>query len=313
MMQKTHKKWAVRAIPLLLLFFLSWCDLAWSAAPTRSTPVQTPKVTAPIPSKPGIPMTGPPAGVATSPNTQPGSSLNGAACPLDLSAAPKGDIRDIRGPIHIPDPTLWLFYALGGILLLLLAWAAWKWLGKRKAFRAKTAFEIAFEELEKAKALMTPEKAERFSVMVSDTIRTYIEKRFNMRATRKTTHEFMTIVAAESSGELNRHEKPLHEFLGHCDLAKFARQAFNVEQMQKMHQSAWRFVEETIPKPDEKKAEKGASTVKDEAMAMENGNNGIKGKQRFFTDRLKGLKVPKKEIGNRGFHNTHQVAAAGGR
>ncbi|EFK05525.1 conserved hypothetical protein [delta proteobacterium NaphS2] len=226
---------------------------------------------------------------------------------------PKGDIRDIRGPIHIPDPTHRLFYGLGGILLLLLAWAAWRWLGKRKAFRAKTAFEIAFEELEKAKALMTPEKAERFSVMVSDTIRTYIEKRFSMRATRKTTHEFMMIVAAEPSGELNRHEKPLHEFLVHCDLAKFARQTFNMEQMRKMHQSATRFVEETIAKPEEKNAEKGASKARDEAMAKEKGDNGTKGKQWFFKGRLKGIRVFKKDTGNRGFHNTHQVAAAGGR
>ena len=81
--------------------------------------------------KTGIPITGPSAGVATSPKT-PGSSLNGASCPLDLTTGPKGDIRDIRGPIHIPDPRLWLFYALGGILLALLAWAAWKWFGKRQ-------------------------------------------------------------------------------------------------------------------------------------------------------------------------------------
>ena len=94
---------------------------------------------------------------------------------------------------------------------------------------------------------------------------------------------------------------------------KFARQAFNVEQMQKMHQSAWRFVEETIPKPDEKKSEKGASAARDEAMAKEKGNNGIKGKQRFFKDRLRGLKVSKKEPGNPGFDNRHQIATAGGR
>ena len=322
MMPHAFKKPAGWALLLLFALFLVEGP-AWSAPPTaldssQKSPMNS--VTAPIPSKPGMTIPGPSANAPGKTNL---SKLNNkanatpggtpSACPLTLSTGPKGDIRDIRGPIHIPDPTLWLFYTLGGILLLLLAWAAWKWFNKRKAFRAKAAFEIAFEELEKAKALMTPEKAEKFSVMVSNTIRTYIEKRFSMRATRKTTHEFMTIVAAEPSGELNRHEKPLYEFLGHCDLAKFARQTFNVEQMQKMHQSAWRFVEETIAKPEEKNAEKVAKAAREEAMAKEEGDNGNKGKQRFFKGRFKGIRVSKKDTGDRGLYNTHQVAAAGGR
>lgn len=318
MMPKPFTRSAGWALLLLLALFLAEGS-AWSAPSTSLNPQKSPNnsVTAPIPSKPGAPITGPLINVPgkinlnNKANATPGGTPS--VRPLTLSTGPKGDIRDIRGPIHIPDPTLRLFYALGGILLLLLAWAAWKWFSKRKAFSAKTAFEIAFEELEKAKGLMTPEKAERFSVMVSDTVRTYIEKRFSMRATRKTTHEFMTLVAAEPSGELNQHEKPLQEFLAHCDLAKFARQTFNVEQMRKMHRSAWRFVEETIPKPEEKKAAKGASTVKDKAMATENGKNGIKGKSRFFKDRLKGVQFHKKDTGNQGLRNTRQVAAAGGR
>jgi len=168
---------------------------------------------------------------------------------LAWGAGPKGDIRDIRGPIHIPDPRLWIFYVLGGVLLLLLAWMVWKWFNKRKLHRSKEAFEIAFEELEKAKALMTPGMAERFSVMVSKTIRTYIENRFRMRATRKTTREFMAQMATEPDSELNLQSKPLREFLGHCDLAKFARQTFSHEQMKKMHQSAWQFVDKTRPQP----------------------------------------------------------------
>ncbi len=313
MTSNTLQKRAVRIIPLLLLFFL-WCSgPAWSATSTQPTLQQVPnnKVTAPIPSKPGFPTKGPAAGVATSPN-KPGASLNGAACPLDLTTGPKGDIRDIRGPIHIPDPRLWLFYALGGILLAFLAWAVWKWLGKRQSLRAKTAFEIALEELEKAKALMRPEMAERFSVMVSGTIRTYIEKRFQMRATRKTTHEFIIQVAIDSTSELSRHGEALREFLLHCDLAKFARQRFSREQMEEMHQSAWHFVEETRPQPENEAKKKSAAAADGEAMA-ENGKDGIKGKLGFFKNRLSGVRFPKKESGNPAFNNTHPIATAGGR
>jgi len=221
----TFKQSAVWIIPFLLAFFFLADGLAWSAVSSNSVTQQplSNVISAPIPSK--------------------------ASCPLSLSTGPKGDIRDIRGPIHIPDPRLWIFYVLGGVLLLLLAWMVWKWFNKRKLHHSKEAFEIAFEELEKAKTLMSPEMAERFSVMVSRTIRTYIENRFRMRATRKTTREFMTQMATEPVSELNLQSKPLREFLCHCDLAKFARQTFSHEQMKKMHQSAWHFVDKTRPQP----------------------------------------------------------------
>ena len=221
----TFKQSAVWIIPFLLAFFFLADGLAWSAVSSNSVTQQplSNVISAPIPSK--------------------------ASCPLSLSTGPKGDIRDIRGPIHIPDPRLWIFYVLGGVLLLLLAWMVWKWFNKRKLHHSKEAFEIAFEELEKAKTLMSPEMAERFSVMVSRTIRTYIENRFRMRATRKTTSEFMTQMATEPVSELNLQSKPLREFLCHCDLAKFARQTFSHEQMKKMHQSAWHFVDKTRPQP----------------------------------------------------------------
>lgn len=225
MTSNTFKQSAIWAIPLLLALFFLADGLAWSAASSNSVTQQplSNVISAPIPSK--------------------------SSSPLSLSTGPKGDIRDIRGPIHIPDPRLWLFYVLGGILLLLLAWMIWKWLNKRQSHRSKEAFEIAFEELEKAKTLMSPEMAERFSVMVSRTIRTYIEKRFRMRATRKTTREFMAQMATEPVSELNLQSKPLREFLCHCDLAKFARQTFSHEQMKKMHLSAWQFVDKTRPQP----------------------------------------------------------------
>ena len=221
----TFKQSAVWIIPFLLAFFFLADGLAWSAVSSNSVTQQplSNVISAPIPSK--------------------------ASCPLSLSTGPKGDIRDIRGPIHIPDPRLWIFYVLGGVLLLLLAWMVWKWFNKRKLHHSKEAFEIAFEELEKAKTLMSPEMAERFSVMVSRTIRTYIENRFRMRATRKTTREFMAQMATEPVNELNLQRKPLREFLCHCDLAKFARQTFSHEQMKKMHQSAWHFVDKTRPQP----------------------------------------------------------------
>ena len=248
----TIKKITLWAAPLLVVFVLAE-GMAFSATAVNPDSKQAVNnvLSAPMPSGTNPAATGPPVrlpapGISSATT---GSQPTAPSCPLSLSTGPKGDIRDIRGPIHIPDPRLWFFYVLGGILLLLLAWAGWKWFGKRQSYHVKKAFEIAFEELEKAKALMTPEMAEKFSVMVSKAIRTYIESRFRMRATRKTTREFMSQVTAEPAGELNLHSEPLREFLDHCYLAKFSRKTFSREQMKKMHRSAWQFVDKTRPQP----------------------------------------------------------------
>jgi len=178
--------------------------------------------------------------------------------PSGPTAAPTSmadDIRDIRGPLHIPDPLLWLYYTAGVCLFLIGAAVAWRWLRKRKVLRAKLAFEIAFEQLKRAKALMKPEMGDEFSVAVSNAIRTYIERRFDLRVTRHTTEEFMGRIAAEPSGDLGQYADLLHHFLEHCDLAKFARYMLALDQMKEMHQSAWDFVDKTRPRPEEKTAD----------------------------------------------------------
>ncbi len=317
MMPYTFKKPTGTALLFALTLFFLFEGLAWSG-PSATATTQNQRanniVTAPMPAKPVPSPTG------TSKAQQPiQSPLNNAAssnagsfpsaCPLALGTGPGGDIRDIRGPIHIPDPRSWLLYALGSVLLLFLGWAAVKWFSKRQASRLKSAVEIAFLELEKAKALMVPEKAERFSVMVSGTIRTYIEKRFNMRATRKTTREFIKEVAAEPTSALNPHGPLLKEFLFHCDLAKFARHRFSVSEMERMHESAWRFVNETKPEPEEKTAEK-RGRAKEPVAA---GTDGIKGRKGFFKGGFLDHFPWKAKSRTQGFNGNHQVAAAGGR
>ncbi|OQY47689.1 MAG: hypothetical protein B6240_05585 [Desulfobacteraceae bacterium 4572_87] len=287
---KPSTLWCILWLPVL--FFLTQ-GFAWSAAETQSAPQQAINntVTASIPSKPA------------------------ASCPLSLETGPKGDIRDIRGPIHIPDPRLWFIYALGAALLLFLLWASWKWFRKRQSLPFQTPFEMALDELDKAKTLMNPEMAEKFSVVVSRIIRTYIEKQFGMKATRKTTHEFISQVAAEPDDELNRHSEPLREFLGHCDLAKFARHTFSKEQMREMLRSARHFVMETKPQTEEKETQKGSSSTREKDTSAETFKETRRGGKRFFKGRFKnGLpRFPKKETGIPELNGIHHAATAGGR
>ena len=228
------RRYITRSIALMALVFLMAGGIALAANGPASISGNAPNMPQPTKSQPAQLQPSPPTAVPSS---------------------MADDIRDIRGPLHIPDPLLYLYYAVGVCLFLIGAATAWRWFRRRKVLRAKLAFEIAFEQLEQAKALMKPEMGDEFSVAVSNAIRTYIESRFDLRVTRHTTEEFMARIAAEPSGDLNEYSDLLHNFLEHCDLAKFARYMLTLDQMKEMHRSAWDFVDKTRPRPEEKTAD----------------------------------------------------------
>lgn len=178
--------------------------------------------------------------------TAPPSQTVGAPAAAPATAAE--DIRDIRGPKAVPSPELWLVEAAGTAALVALAYAAWRW-HRRVKSTPKTAGEIALEQLEKALRLMQPETAREFSIAVSEIIRKYIEARFQVRASHQTTEEFLRNLVETSDAMLAGHRELLGDFLGHCDLAKFARWILSADEMKTMHDSARAFVLETGKAP----------------------------------------------------------------
>jgi hypothetical protein len=162
------------------------------------------------------------------------------------------DIRDIRGPKHIPSPWLWSLWLAGGTALAALLYAGWRWNRRRALAAALLPYEIALARLEEARALMQPENAREFSITVSEIVRQYIEVRFRVWAARRTTEEFLHDLLEPSDALLMSHRELLAEFLRHCDLAKFARWILSLEEMNTMLQSAHNFVLETgkMPTPE---------------------------------------------------------------
>jgi hypothetical protein len=100
---------------------------------------------------------------------------------------------------------------------------------------------------------MQPDQAREFSILVSKAVRTYLDHRFEVGMTHCTTEEFLAGLAARPHNPLQPYAGPLRDFLGHCDLAKFAGFALSVPQMEAMHSSAWRLVDETRPRPEDPK------------------------------------------------------------
>ena len=158
------------------------------------------------------------------------------------------DIRDIKPPVEIASGWEWLWWALAGLALVIIALVLWKLL-KRKQAEAATAPPIpahirAKQKLEEALALIAQPKP--FVIAVSDTARHYLEERFEFHAPERTTEEFL--YELQRTELLTRDQKDsLGEFLQQCDLVKFAKYEPGEPELRELHGAALRLVEETEP------------------------------------------------------------------
>jgi hypothetical protein len=169
------------------------------------------------------------------------------------SAAPvANDIRDIKPPIEIPNGWGWLWWTLGVAVFLAALILLWRYVHRRMT-RISIAPPVpahvrAKQKLEEALALISQPKP--FCILVSDTVRFYLEERFNFRAPERTTEEFLRELGVTDllAGE---QKESLAAFLESCDLVKFAKYEPTETELHGLHHSAMKLVEETEPKPVE--------------------------------------------------------------
>ena len=155
------------------------------------------------------------------------------------------DIRDIKPPMAIPNGWEWLWWALGALVLVLLL-LAWRQFLKRVTKASPTppvpAHVRAKQKLEEAMALISQPKP--FCILVSDTVRTYLEERFTFRAPERTTEEFLRELGVTDL-LLPEQKESLGRFLESCDLVKFAKYEPGESELRGLHGSAVKLVEET--------------------------------------------------------------------
>jgi len=182
--------------------------------------------------------------------------------PSMLAAQSTNDLRDIKPPVEIPSGWAWVWWGLTALAAAALLFRAWRYWQKRRSelppvpvipphVRAK-------RKLREALALIGQPR--EFCILVSDTIRWYLEERFTFRAPERTTEEFL--YELRQTNLLTGEQKDsLGEFLKRCDLVKFARYEPGEPELHDLHDSAVRLVEETEPGPATEAPNDGPSAM----------------------------------------------------
>jgi hypothetical protein len=180
------------------------------------------------------------------------ASRGGRASPgwpvLAMSAVSTNELRDIKPPLVIPSGWAWAWWTLAALALIALLFGAWRYWQKRRdempALPVIPPHVRARQKLEEALALLGQPR--EFCILVSDTIRWYLEERFEFRAPERTTEEFLYELKSTDLLAPDQKES-LAEFLKSCDLVKFARYEPREPELRELHSSALRLVEETEP------------------------------------------------------------------
>ena len=167
--------------------------------------------------------------------------------PTTTNVAVGEDIRDIKGPVDIPVGWVWLAWTLGALIVAVAVFfLVRRWLRRRRAAAVPQVIipphVRARARLNAALRLLYDPKP--FCIEVSDTVRWYLEERFQYRAPERTTDEFLDELQASPLLSLTQ-KQSLADFLSRCDLVKFARYEPTETELRSLHDSALRLVDET--------------------------------------------------------------------
>jgi hypothetical protein len=182
---------------------------------------------------------------------------------LSAATGATNALRDIKPPLAIASPWEPLLWSLAILLLFLLivggivAFLLWKF-RRRPAPPMIPAHVRARQQLEAALAWLHQPKP--FVIAISDTLRSYLEERFNFRAPDRTTEEFLLDLQRTSLLDHSQKDS-LGDFLQRCDLVKFARYEPTETELRQLHAAALQLVLDTEPIPNSDTAPPAAQSA----------------------------------------------------
>jgi hypothetical protein len=152
------------------------------------------------------------------------------------------EFHDIAPAVDYSLLSPWLIFL--GVFVLLTAIGLIAWF-IAKSFRRPTPpqppRDRALALLEQIRTQITTINPYRFSIRVSDILRSYVTEQFGLPITRQTSVEFLN--GFRGSSPFSEDEKSLLEdFLSRCDLIKFARYEATTSDSELLLEEAIRFV-----------------------------------------------------------------------
>ncbi len=159
-----------------------------------------------------------------------------------------GDIRDIHGP-HTAEDRSFLPLLLTGATLLVLAGLFFLWKSRRKIpVPSIPAGQTALAELNSIRTLMTSDLALVYMEKVTGILRRYVEARFSIPCTRKTSREFLQSLQTSDMAAgvgLRPFLPELKTCLEICDRAKFSHRLPEPEEITQVEVVIRDFIEKT--------------------------------------------------------------------
>ena len=173
---------------------------------------------------------------------------------MELSLAPRIDAKD-RGF------SIWAAVVVA-VAVILVSLAVWMLLARKKreaAKHIKTAWELALEAITALRDQVRGGSAspELAIAGLTDIVRHYLETRFQLRAERQTTAEFLSDLERNDRLLEERDRKFLRSFLASADMVKFARVPADPSLFEQASVKAEELVSGTIPHEDELQAGRG--------------------------------------------------------
>jgi uncharacterized protein DUF4381 len=152
------------------------------------------------------------------------------------------DVHEIAPPVDYSLVPPWVIYCAVVLGLAVLGLVGW-WIRKR-AQRPKpvqSARTRALEQLDRIGREMEMLTPYQFSIAVSDILRRYVTEQYQLPVTRQTSVEFLSMLAKASPFSADE-TSLLEDFLGRCDLIKFARYDATTHDSRLLLEEATQFV-----------------------------------------------------------------------
>ncbi len=153
----------------------------------------------------------------------------------------------------------WWFFVIIGTIILFAPFGWWlkrqfqKGAAKANEPPRRDPYEEAIEALNSLGAKRRQMEAKPFMFRLSEVLRVYVERRFELPAMELTGEEFLR-EAAEHKFFRNHYDDLLHEFVDRSDIVKYSRESMDGEGLRLLLNSATHFVKDTHRRLEENSA-----------------------------------------------------------